>query len=120
MDARESPPKASMRVRLNVAAIFVAVGLGALVVTLLHDPEALIPRYPYIQWIFLASALAALGLILVLGLGDDLEEMEDTVRSGEHLIHWRAVGLAFLASAIASATFIAASALVDYLDRVTR
>jgi len=30
---------------------------------------------------------------------------------------WRAVGLAFLISALASATFIAAAALVDYLDR---
>jgi hypothetical protein len=69
---------ASMRVRLNVAAIFIAVGLGALIVTLLYDPAALIPRPPYVQWIFLVM------------------------------------------SALASATFIGASALVDYLDRVTR
>jgi hypothetical protein len=30
---------------------------------------------------------------------------------------WRAVGLAFLVSALASATFIAVSSMVDYLDR---
>ena len=107
-----------MRVRLNVAAIFVAVGLGALMVTLLYEPAALIPSPPYVHWIFLAFSLAALGLLLVLGLGDDPEELEDTVRSSEHYIQWRAVGLAFLMSAIASATFIAVSAFVNYLDRV--
>jgi hypothetical protein len=30
---------------------------------------------------------------------------------------WRALGLAYLISVLASATFIAASAVVDYLDR---
>src|SRR5262245_32128625 len=107
-----------MRVRLNIAAIFVAVGLAAVIVTLLYDPAALIPRPPYIHWIFLAFSLAALGLLIVLGLGDDPEELEDTVRASEHYIQWRAVGLAFLMSVIASATFIAVSALVNYLDRV--
>jgi hypothetical protein len=109
-----------MRVRLNIAAIFIAVGLGALVVTVLHDPAALIPRAPYFHWLFLVFSLAALGLLIVLALGDDPEELQDTVASSGHFIHWRAVGLAFLMSAVASATFIAASALVDYLDRVTR
>lgn len=116
----DNPRLSQMRVRLNVTAVFVAVGLGAVIVTLLYDPAALIPRPPYVHWIFLAFSLAALALLIVLGLGDDPEELEDTVRSGEHFIHWRAVGLAFVVSALASATFIAASTLVDYLDRVTR
>ena len=34
-----------------MSAIFIAVGLGALTVTLLHDPMALIPHPPYGRWI---------------------------------------------------------------------
>ena len=97
-----------MRARLNIAAIFIAVGLGALTVILLYDPGALVPRPPYYHWVFVLGSLAGLRMILVLGLEDDLEERS---------IQWRAVGLAFLVSALASATFIGASALVDYLDR---
>ena len=47
------------------------------------------------------------------------EGIEDPLDRIERAIVWRAVGLAFLISALASATFIAASALVDWLDRVT-
>jgi len=104
-----------MRARLNIAAIFIAVALGALSVILLYDPAALMPRPPYFQWIFVLFSLAALGMILVLALEDDLEEID---ASNDRLILWRAVGLAFLVSALASATFIGASALVDYLDRL--
>jgi hypothetical protein len=35
-----------MRVRLQIVGIFIAVGLGALTITLLHDPKALIPHAP--------------------------------------------------------------------------
>ena len=38
-------------VSVQIAAIFIAVGLGALTVTLLHDPMALIPHPPYGRWV---------------------------------------------------------------------
>jgi hypothetical protein len=56
------------------------------------------------------SSLAALGLLLVFGVVDD------TDGSLDRAMFWRAVGIAFLVSALASATFIAVSAFVDYLD----
>ena len=105
-----------MRVRLEIAAIFAAVGLGALAVTLLYDPMALVPHPPYGPWIFVRilalCSLASLGLLLVLGIEDDFD-----VDPPDRPIYWRVIGLAFLVSALASATFIAASALVEYLDR---
>jgi hypothetical protein len=111
-----------MRVRLQIAAIFIAVGLGALTVTLLHDPMALIPHRPYGRWIFVRllvlSSLAVLGSLLVFGVVDDRTDFDDTDGSGDRAIFWRAVGLAFLISALASATFVAVSAFVDYLDRI--
>ena len=107
-----------MRARLNIAAIFIAVGLGALAVILLYDPAALIPRPPYFHWIFVLFSLAALGMILVLGLEEDLQEIDGTDGSSDRpMLLWRAIGLAFLMSALASATFIGAAALVNYLDR---
>ena len=106
-----------MRARLNIAAIFLAVGLGALTVILPYDAGVLIPRRPYYHWIFAVASLAALAMLLVLGLGDDPEELEETAASGGHFLHWRAVGLAFLAGAVATAAFIGATALVTYLDR---
>jgi hypothetical protein len=109
-----------MRVRLQIGAIFIAVGLGALTVTLLHDPMALIPHPPYGRWIFarllVLSSLAALGLLLVFGVVDDRMNIDDTDGSLDRAMFWRAVGIAFLVSALASATFIAVSAFVDYLD----
>ena len=103
-----------MPTRLEIAALFIAVGLGALTVTLLRDPGALVPHPPYWPWIierlFLLGALAALGMLLMFGLEDDDDMPERPIR-------WRAIGLAFLVSVLASATFIAVSAFVDYLDR---
>jgi hypothetical protein len=110
-----------MRVRLDIAAIFVAVGLGALTVTLLHRPALLIPHVPYGEWVFVRilvlCALASLAMILVMGLEDDLAVFDEPDGSRDHPIEWRAVGLAFLTSALATATSFATSALVHYLDR---
>jgi hypothetical protein len=110
-----------MRLRLQIAAIFFAVGLGALSVTLAHDPRALVPQPPYGRWIFVrmlqVASLASLGMLLVFGIVDDRDDFEDDAL--DRAIFWRVVGLAFLISAIASATFIAVSALVDYLDGKT-
>jgi len=109
-----------MRVRHQIAAIFIAVGLGALTVTLLHDLMALVPRPPYGPWIFVRllvlSSLAALGILLVFGVVDDRSDSDDTNDLPDRAMFWRAVGLAFLISALASATFVAVSVLVDYLD----
>jgi hypothetical protein len=110
-----------MRLRLQIAAIFIAVGLGALTVTLLHDRMALIPHPPYGCWIFVRllalSSLATLGILLVFGVVDDRTDIDDTDGIPDRAIFWRVVGLAFLISALASATFVAVSAFVDYLDR---
>lgn len=106
-----------MRLRLNIAAIFIAVGLGALAVILPYNAEALIPRPPYYHWIFLLFSLAGLAMLFVFGIAEEFEETDDAVGSSDRSILWRAVGLAFIASALASATFIGATALVDYLDR---
>jgi hypothetical protein len=109
-----------MRVRLQIAVIFIAVGLGALTVTLLHDPMALIPHPPFGRRIFVRllvlSSLAVLGTLLVLGVVDDRTDIDDTDGLGDGAIFWRSVGLAFLISALASATFVAVSAFVDYFD----
>jgi hypothetical protein len=48
-----------------------------------------------------------------------LPQVEDIENSYDHATFWRVAGIAFLISALATATFIAASAFVDYLDRVT-
>jgi len=110
-----------MQIRLAIAAIFIAVGFGALTVTLLYDPMALIPHPPYGPWIFVRlmvlSSLAALGILLVFGVVDDRTDIDDTDGSLDPATFWRVVGLAFLISVLASATFVAVSALVDYLDR---
>ena len=107
-----------------MSAIFIAVGLGALTVTLLHDPMALIPHPPYGRWIFVRllvlSSLAILGILLVFGVVDDRTEIDDTDGLYDRAIFWRAVGLAFLISVLASATFVAVSAFVDYLDGAVR
>jgi hypothetical protein len=112
-----------MRVRLQIVGIFIAVGLGALTITLLHDAKALIPHAPYGDWIlvriFVLSSLASLGMLLVFGLEDDLADIDETDGSLGRPIHWGVIRLAFLISALASAVFIGASALVDYLDRAS-
>ena len=110
-----------MRVRFQVAAIFIAVGLGALTVTLLHDPAALVPRPPYGSWIvvrlLVLSSLASLGMVLMFGVLDDRTDLDDGDSRLDRAMFWRAVGLAYLVSVLACATFLAVSALVDYLDR---
>lgn len=112
-----------MQVRLQIAAIFVAVGLGALTVTLLHDPIALVPHPPYGRWILvrllLLASLAVLGMLLVFGVVDECTEIDETDPLDPGTF-WPVVGLAFLISALASATFVAVSAFVDYLDGLTR
>jgi hypothetical protein len=64
----------------------------------------------------LLSSLAALGILLVFGVVDDRTDLDDTNGFHDRAIFWRVVGLAFLISALASATFVAVSAFVDYLD----
>lgn len=111
-----------MSTRLAITGIFSAVGLGALTVTLLRDPAALVPHPPYGPWIFARilalCSIAALGLLLVLGVVDDLDVFDEADRSLDRAMAWRAIGLAFLISVLATATFVAVSALVNYLDRV--
>lgn len=101
-----------MRIGFQIAGIFIAVGLGALTVTLLHDPRALIPHRPYGPWIFLRvlvlSSLAILGVLLVFGVVNDRPEFDNP--AGDRATFWRAAGLAFLISALATATFLAAAA----------
>jgi hypothetical protein len=105
-----------MRIGFQIAGIFIAVGLGALTVTLLHDPHALIPHRPYGSWIFLRvmvlSSLALLGVLLVFGVVDDRPEFDNP--AGDRATFWRAAGFAFLISALASATFLAAAALAGH------
>ena len=111
-----------MRVRYQIAAVFLAVGLGALAVTLIYDPNALLPHPPIGSWLIerllVLASLAALAMLLMFGILDDRSDDDDAGLPLERAIFWRVVGLAFLVSALASATFIAASALVDWLDRV--
>ena len=108
-----------MRLSLQIASIFIAVGLGALSATLLHDPTALIPHPPYGEWVFVRllalASLACLGLLLTFGVVDD--RMDDDDIALDRSAYWRVVGLAFFTSALACATFIAVSAFVDYLDQ---
>lgn len=112
----------TMQASFQIAAIFIAVGLGALTVTLLHDPGALIPHPPYGPWIlervFVLLALFGVGMLVVLGLEDDFDYADDTDGSYDQATIRRAVVLAYLISVFASAVFLGFSALVDYLDRV--
>jgi hypothetical protein len=109
-----------MRLRTQIAAIFIAVGLGALVVVLVHEPRALIPQPPYGPWIVMRllvlGGLATLGLLLTLGVVDDPFDIAEP-DVGDPPFNWRVVGLAFLISVLACATVIATTALTEYLDR---
>src|SRR5262245_5553548 len=104
-----------MRAALQVTSIFGAVGLGALVVTLLYDPGALIPHPPYGDWIigraFAIGALFSLGLLLVLGLEDGFDDTDLAGAAYDPVTFRRALPLAFLISALSAGAFIAASAL---------
>jgi hypothetical protein len=113
-----------MRARLRIASILIAVGLGSLTVILLHDPTVLVPHQPYGPWIFVRvlvlASLAALALILVMGVEDDLGIFDEAEIARDHATQWRAIALAFFVSALGTATCVAASAFVDYLDRALR
>ena len=97
---------------LDLAIPFVGVGAGALTVVLVHSPKALIPRSPYWPWLFAVAALAALAMLLAVGLEDGWAE-DDEVDPAERR---RAAALAYLAGLVASVTFIATVALDDLLD----
>ena len=64
-----------------------------------------------------ASPAAAGAVLLVLGLEDASDDADDRDGAYDPAVFRRAVVLAFLLGAVASAAFIGASALVDYLDR---
>jgi hypothetical protein len=110
-----------MRTSFQIAAIFIAVGLGALTVTLLHDPGALIPHPPYGPWILgrilVLLALAPIGMLVMLGLEDDFDDGAEIDGPYDQTMIRRAVVHAYLISAFASAVFLGISALVNYLDR---
>lgn len=110
-----------MRIRYHIGAIFIAVALGALTVILLHDPQTLTPHRPYGSWIlvraFAVASLAILGMLLVFGLEDEFAETEENPDSPGPPLNWRGIGLAFLMSALACATVIGVTALLNYIDR---
>jgi hypothetical protein len=54
------------------------------------------------------SSLAILGVLLVFGVVDDRPEFDNP--AGDRPTFWRAAGLAFLISALATGTFLAAAA----------
>ena len=71
-----------MQIRYQIAAVFLAVGLGALTVTLLYAPNALLPHPPIGSWLIerllvLASlaALASAIFIAVPALVDWLDRV---------------------------------------------
>ena len=97
---------------LDLAIPFVGVGAGAVTVVLVHSPKTLIPRSPYWPWLFAVAALAALAMLLALGVEDGWAE-DDEVDSAER---WRAAAFAYVAGFVASVTFIATVALADHLD----
>ena len=88
------------------------VGAGAVTVGLFYNPRVLIPRPPYLPWLFTVGALGALAMVLALGLEDGWAE-DDEVDPAER---WRAAALAYVAGIVASVTFVAMVALLDRLD----
>ena len=108
------PSRSAAQHLLDLAIPFLGVGAGAVTVVLLHNPIALIPRPPYWPWLFAASALGALALVLALGLEDGWEE-DDEVDPAER---WRAAVLAYVAGVVASVTFIVTVALIDRLEAI--
>lgn len=110
-----SPSGSSARHLLDLAIPFVGVGAGAVTVVLLYDPKALIPTPPYWPWLFAVMALAAFAMILAMGVEDAWAEdaEDDNVDPAER---WRAAVLAYVGGVVASVTFIATTALTDWLD----
>jgi hypothetical protein len=97
---------------LDFAIPFVGVGAGAVTVVLFHNPKAMIPRPPYVPWLFMVGALAAFAMVLALGLEDGWAD-DDEVDPAER---WRAAGLAYLIGVIASVTYVACLAVLDRLE----
>ena len=97
---------------LDIAIPFVGVGAGVVTVVLFHNPKALIPRPPYTPLMFIVAAVAALALVLAMGLEDAWAEDDEV----NHAERWRAIVLAYVVGAVASITFIAMVALLDRLD----
>src|SRR5688572_15796365 len=106
------PSRSKARQLLDLAIPFVGVGAGAATVVLFRDPGAIIPRPPYLPWLFAVAALGAFAMVLAMGLEDGWSE-DDEVNVAER---WRALGLAYIAGVVASATFVASVALVNSLD----
>ena len=88
------------------------VGAGAVTVGLFYNPRVLIPRPPYLPWLFTVAALGALAMVLALGLEDGWAEDDEV----DHAQRWKALGLAYLAGVIATLTFVATVALIKRLD----
>jgi len=96
---------------VDLAVPFVGVGAGAVTVVLFHKPSALFPRPPYWPWLFTVGALAALAMVLALGLDDGWQD-DDEVDRGER---WRAAVFAYVAGFVASATFVVSVAVINRL-----
>jgi hypothetical protein len=108
-----SHPSRSKAQRLLDSAIpFLGVGAGAVTVILFHNPVALLPRPPYWPWLFAAGALAALAMILAVGLEDGWEE-DDAVDPAER---WRAAVAAYVVGVIASVAYLVSVALIRHLE----
>lgn len=87
--------------------------LGVATVVLTHDPGALIPRPPYWPWLMLLFTAALFGVVLQIGLEDDLDDFDE----GElRAMRWKAAGLAYMVGIVASVTFVASVWLIDRLD----
>ena len=81
-------------------------------VALFYDPKALVPGPPYWPWLFAVCALGTFAGILALGLEDGWAE-DDEVDPAERR---RAAVLAYIAGVVASGTFVAAVALIEWLE----
>ena len=107
-----TPSRSRARQLLDLSIPFVGVGAGAVTVVLFHNPKALIPRPPYLPWLFVVAALAAFALTLALGLEDGWANDDEV----NHAERWRALVLAYVVGVVASITFIAMVAIIDRLD----
>ena len=106
------PSRSRARHLLDLAIPFIGVGAGAVTVMLFHDPGALIPRPPYLPWLFSVAALGGLAMVLAMGLEEGWAE-DDEVNYAER---WRAVALAYVVGVVASVTFVATVALLDRIE----
>lgn len=87
-------------------APLIAVPLGVVTVVLIHSPRALIPQAPYWPWLMVLSASALFGLVLQLGLEDGGDDLD-------HVMRWKAAGLAYVLGVLASVTFLVSVWLVS-------